>query len=72
VAFSEQTKQEALARADGHCECMRGAHGHVGRCSSRGPFEYHHKLSLASGGGDALSNCEVLCKPCHRRVRRPS
>lgn len=66
MAFSQLTKEQALRRAGGRCECTRLAHPHIGRCSSRGPFEYHHKTSVFVGGSDSLSNCEVLCKPCHQ------
>lgn len=72
MAFSQTTKDEALKRAGGRCECERGSHPHFGRCGSTYNLEYHHKLAVASGGSDALSNCEVLCNDCHQRVRRPS
>ncbi len=72
MAFSQATKDQALRLAGNQCECRRGSHAHGGRCASRGPFEYHHKLAVASGGGDGLANCEVLCVPCHQKVRRPS
>jgi 5-methylcytosine-specific restriction endonuclease McrA len=72
MAFSETTKEEALRRAGGMCECERGSHGHIGRCYSTDQLEYHHKTAVASGGSDALSNCEVLCHDCHQQVRRPS
>jgi 5-methylcytosine-specific restriction endonuclease McrA len=76
MAFSEATKTQAIKRAGYRCECKRGSHmhGRSGRCIkalTKGVAEFHHKLAVASGGGDGLSNCEVLCRPCHARVRRP-
>lgn len=59
---------EVLARADGSCE----------RCTHRAPFsrradgspylEVHHKVTLASGGDDTVSNAIALCPNCHREL----
>jgi 5-methylcytosine-specific restriction endonuclease McrA len=75
MAFSEETKKAALKRAGNRCECRR-IHEHPGsvRCTkqlTKSTAEFHHKLAKASGGGDGLSNCEVLCPKCHAQVRRP-
>jgi len=70
--FSEDTKADALARAGGQCECERTGHdNHLGRCTSRGPFQYHHRTAEASGGDNSLSNCEVLCERCHKQIPTP-
>lgn len=75
MSFSPATKEAAMKRAGRRCECKRSSHGHpYGRCPTKltkANTEYHHKLAVASGGGDGLSNCEVLCRSCHQRVRRP-
>jgi 5-methylcytosine-specific restriction endonuclease McrA len=74
MAFSEITKIEALKRAGNRCQCVRPSHMHGGRCKTaltKGSAEFHHKLAVASGGSDTLSNCEVLCRTCHAKVRRP-
>ena len=34
-----------------------------------GGWEAHHKTAAASGGSDTLSNCEILCIPCHKNTR---
>jgi 5-methylcytosine-specific restriction endonuclease McrA len=57
---------EVLERANGVCE----------RCGSPAPFakisggapylEVHHKIPLAKGGHDTVSNAEALCPNCHR------
>jgi len=70
MAFSEATKQEALERAGRQCECRRltcDVHKTI-RCTTvlrAGNWHAHHRTALASGGSDALSNCEALCIPCH-------
>ncbi|MGP8163455.1 MAG: HNH endonuclease [Acidimicrobiales bacterium] len=72
MSFSEETKRKARARAGGFCECRRKGHGHVlGRCVSPlflTSVEFHHKTAADRGGGDTLSNCEVLCPSCHRKT----
>lgn len=74
MAFSEATKKDALKKANNRCECKRLSHTHSGRCKTSlttASAEFHHKTAVASGGSDAISNCEVLCKKCHSQVRRP-
>ena len=69
MAFSDLTKDRAFVRSGGRCECIRARHGHVGRCPkrvTRTGAQYHHVTAQSLGGGDALSNCEVLCVECHR------
>jgi len=71
VAFSEQTKEAARARAGFQCECRRSNCTHYGRCQARlvtGRWHAHHKTSVSAGGSDALSNCEALCIPCHENT----
>ncbi len=31
-------------------------------------WEAHHKVAVASGGQDILSNCKVLCLDCHKKT----
>jgi 5-methylcytosine-specific restriction endonuclease McrA len=74
MAFSEATKELALASAGNQCECARGSHTHTGRCKTtltKSAAEFHHKTAVASGGDDTLSNCEVLCTTCHGLIRTP-
>jgi len=71
MAFSEATKQAALAGAGYRCECERGSHtNHAGRCT-KSATECHHKTAVASGGDDTLSNAEVICKDCHDLIPTP-
>lgn len=59
VEFSAKTKDNAATRANGSCE----------KCglpfSGRRPH-YDHILPAALGGKPELSNCQVLCEPCHK------
>ena len=77
MAFSDDTVQRAWNRAGARCECRRKTHNHLrGRCprtlvwtqrgrTGTGAWEAHHR---SAGGGDGLSNCEILCWPCHQRT----
>ena len=71
--FSEETRRRARARAGVFCECQRQkSHNHLfGRCGmplALFDYEFHHKTACEDGGSSALSNCEVLCTYCHRKV----
>jgi len=61
MAFSQSTKQSALQRAGNECE-------KCGKHSYNGNLEFHHVNHVASGGSNALSNCRVLCVPCHDKL----
>jgi 5-methylcytosine-specific restriction endonuclease McrA len=75
MAFSETVKDQAYRRSGGRCECNRQHAGataphHGGRCPNtfgrNGSWHAHHRTAVAAGGSDDLSNCEVLCIPCHQ------
>jgi hypothetical protein len=75
MPFSETVKDQAFARSGGRCECHRDHTGenaphHGGRCpktfTRHASWEAHH---ISAGGPDTLSNCEVLCVPCHELTR---
>ena len=78
MAFSYEVIKAAWERSGGRCECERKICGHVGRCNKPlellacgmdnvpGGWEAHHIIAEASGGPDTLSNCEILCSPCHQ------
>lgn len=80
MAFSDYTVMKAWERSGGRCECERSSHGHSGRCTQklmlnqRGNdnsiygWEAHHKIAVARGGSDVLSNCEILCISCHKKT----
>ena len=77
MAFSDSVKDAAHHRSRGQCECARQHTGTInashfgGRCPTevtRHGAEYHHLLSVETGGIDTLGNCQVLCVTCHRLV----
>lgn len=82
MAFSNAVIQAAWNRSGGRCECTRKTCGHAGnpRCVrilnwyargndyAPGGWEAHHKVAVASGGSDTLSNCEILCISCHKKT----
>lgn len=77
MGFSDEVVAEAWQRSGGRCECKRKSDGHVGRCNYRlvwgargmdkvlASWEAHH---VTAGGRDTVSNCEILCMPCHKKT----
>lgn len=58
---------EVLLRAAGKCELCNSPAPFL-RVSDDSPYlEVHHKVTLASGGDDAIENAIALCPNCHRR-----
>jgi len=72
MPFSEQVKDDAFRRSGGRCECIRQHSSHLnGRGSATftrygGQWDAHHITAESVGGGNGLSNCEVLCLRCHK------
>ena len=73
MAFPQDVKDKAYARAGGMCECARTGCGHRGRCyaslGTRVGWHAHHIHADSKGGPDTLSNCEALCVDCHTNTR---
>jgi len=61
MAFSEETKKQALTNAGNKCEKCKTS-------LTMGTAEAHHKTSVEAGGSDALSNCQILCHNCHAQT----
>lgn len=57
--FSRKTRVLAFERSKGRCESC-------GALLKVGEGEFDHILPAALGGSNDLSNCQVLCVPCHR------
>jgi len=81
MAFSQEVIDKAWKNCGGKCECVRTTHAHVGKhdkvltksergreATGVGKWEAHHKVSVASGGEDIASNCEILCWDCHSKT----
>ena len=77
--FPEDVVEQAFDRAKAVCECNREACGHeaAGHCTQalkyedrttdgdkKAGWQAHHKVAR-NGTNDVLSNCEILCVPCH-------
>lgn len=61
MPFTPLIKGLALVRCNNRCErCQRAL--------VTGRYEFHHRHAESLGGSDSLSNCEVLCKPCHQNT----
>lgn len=67
MAFPDSVVDQAWIDADGECERCGAALSKQSR-GSEGLYgwEAHHKTSVAVGGSDTLSNCEILCQSCHK------
>lgn len=77
MAFPEEVEEYVWGLSDGKCECRRISHKHPDlRCGRKlawenrgkdrdGGWEAHH---INSTGGDDMSNCEILCWECYRKV----
>jgi 5-methylcytosine-specific restriction endonuclease McrA len=75
MAFAQSVVDQAFDSSGGRCECTRATHPHgSNRCTTRlqranrgrelpGGWEAHHRTA---GGPDTLSNCQILCWPCHK------
>lgn len=65
LEFSKQTMREALTRSNGLCE---GLLPDGSRCNVnlwQKPRHFDHIIPAAIGGDNSLTNCAVLCVPCH-------
>jgi len=59
LEFSTLTKAKAWEREQGHCQdCGKAIR------PGDGP-EYDHDKPAFYGGDNSLSNCRVVCRPCH-------
>jgi 5-methylcytosine-specific restriction endonuclease McrA len=62
--FSAKVKAAAFLRADGFCEGIVDGE----RCGAKltvGKFAFDHVIADGLTGEPTLSNCAVLCLPCH-------
>lgn len=59
---------EVLFRAQGNCERCGNSAPFLRRSDGTPYLEVHHRVTLASGGADAVKNAEALCPNCHREL----
>ena len=58
MSFSDLTKAQAMRRAGNKCESC-------GSSVTDTTAHAHHVIAESDGGSDLLSNCRILCVPCH-------
>ncbi|GAB4287214.1 MAG: hypothetical protein Kow0098_03420 [Ignavibacteriaceae bacterium] len=70
MGISQEIRDALHKRAGGLCECEMKVCGHVGRCSKPlgTRWEAHHKISVAAGGTNSLSNLVAMCEDCHKNT----
>ena len=77
MAFSQDTINQAWHRTGGRCECTLKICGHQERCNKvldpqnkieGRKWHAHHIVSQNAGSLDNLSNCQILCVPCHENT----
>lgn len=64
LEFTKQTMRDAYERSEGLCEGIRPSGE---RCCAEVTHKKHfdHIIPAALGGDNSLTNCAVLCLPCH-------
>lgn len=63
--FPKKVQREARLRANSKCEGVG-----CGCTLTIGKFAYDHRIPDWMGGEPVLSNCQVLCAPCHKEKTR--
>lgn len=67
-AYCQARYRSAYARHDWADAVKARAGGRCERCGSADRVAAHHRLPLAEGGTDQLSNGVALCHTCHARA----
>ena len=63
--FTKAVKRDAFFLCGGFCQGKD-----CGAKLTVGNIEYDHEIPDALGGEPTLSNCVVLCRPCHKSKTR--
>ena len=67
MAFSQETLNAAWRSAGGKCErCNKELDPENKKSGMK--WHAHHRTSVDAGGSDGVSNCEILCVPCHEKT----
>lgn len=80
MSFPLSVIDQAFARSDGRCECLREHVGSVEvpyngeRCPETftrngGGWEARHVMAESLGGHNSVSNCSILCLTCYTLVQ---
>ncbi|MBW2974903.1 HNH endonuclease [Candidatus Woesearchaeota archaeon] len=66
MAFEEDVVKQAWERAGGKCEkCNKSLSWDNRGEETEDGWEAHHR---DPNGPDTVSNCEILCQPCHKNT----
>lgn len=66
-SFLGDITEKVWQRANGKCEnCGRILHWLDRGKETEFGWELHHITPLSLGGSNTLSNCKILCQPCHK------
>lgn len=68
--FSKAVRREAWERSQGLCEMVLSGGQRCGCPLTTGKFAYDHVITDWMGGEAVLSNCQVICTPCHTEKTR--
>ncbi len=74
TTFPQSVIDSAWARANGKCECTENCHSIFNRCNkkldpnNKVPSMQWHAHHVNSNGDSVLSNCKILCVPCHQET----
>lgn len=72
MSFPDNVRYFSMLRAENRCECRTNScycnKDITGRCSNDFNLETHHIIPVEEGGVDGISNCLILCKPCHEKI----
>jgi 5-methylcytosine-specific restriction protein A len=63
--FSKPVRREAWKRSGGLCERILDTGTRCACVLTPGKFAYDHVIPDQMGGEAILSNCQVICTPCH-------
>lgn len=63
--FTNAIRREARERCGGICEGIRPDGTPCGALLKGKPVHFDHRIPWAIGRDSTLSNCQVLCVPCH-------
>ena len=68
--FPKSVRREAWKRSGGLCEMVLAGGARCNCPLTTGKFAYDHVITDWMGGEAVLSNCQVICTPCHTEKTR--
>lgn len=68
--FTKPTMRDAYERSEGLCEGIQPSGERCCANLKHKPHHFDHVIPAAIGGDNSLTNCQVLCVPCHHDKTR--